>query len=185
MSKEVVDQLSEKMKKTISNFSADLTKVRTGRATPNLLDGVKVDYYGSLMPINQVASITCPEARTIQVQPWEAGQIQAIEKAILISNLGLVPQNDGKIIRIPLPMLTEDRRKDLVKQVKKNAEESKIALRSERREANEAVKALEKAKQITEDDSKKLGDQIQKKTDDSVAEIDKLVAAKEKEIMSV
>ena len=185
MSKEVVDQLGEKMKKTISNFGADLAKVRTGRATPNLLDGVKVDYYGSLMPINQVASITCPEARTIQIQPWEAGQIQAIEKAILISNLGLVPQNDGKIIRIPLPMLTEERRKDLVKQVKKNAEESKIALRSERREANETVKAMEKGKQITEDDSKKLGDLIQKKTDDSVAEIDKLVAAKEKEIMSV
>lgn len=183
--KQVIDALAERMNKTISNLKTELAKVRTGRATPTLLDGVKVDYYGSMMPISQVASLTCPDARTIVVQPWEAGMLQPIEKAILVANLGLMPQNDGKIIRVPLPMLTEERRKEIVKFIKKMGEESKIALRNERRDANESVKKLEKEKQITEDESKKGAEQVQKKTDDFVAEVDKLIAQKEKELMSV
>ncbi|MBI2604585.1 MAG: ribosome recycling factor [Deltaproteobacteria bacterium] len=185
MSKQVIDALAARMTKTLGNLRTELAKVRTGRATPTLLDSVKVDYYGSMMPISQVASITCPEARTIQIQPWEGGMLQPIEKAILTANIGLVPQSDGRIIRVPLPMLTEERRKEFVKLVKKLGEENKIALRNERRDANEEVKKLEKGKQLTEDDAKKAQDQVQKKTDEFVAEVDKLIAAKEKEIMSV
>lgn len=185
MIKDVVAKLDQRMLKTINSFKTDLTRVRTGRATPALLDGVKVDYYGSLMPISQVASVSCPEPRQIVVQPWEANQIAAIEKAILIADLGLNPQNDGKVIRIPLPMLTEERRKDLVKQVKKMGEECKVALRNERRDANEEVKKLEKDKVITQDEAKKGTEQIQKKTDEHVAEVDKVVTAKEKEILSL
>lgn len=183
--KEVMDSLNDKMSKSLVNLKNELAKVRTGRATPALLDGVRVDYYGSVMPINQVANVTCPEPRTIQIQPWEQGMIQAIEKAILVANLGLNPQNDGKLIRVPLPMLTEERRKDLVKFCKKLGEDFKIALRSERRDANETVKKFEKEKKMTEDEAKKTTEQIQKKTDDFVTEIDKLITAKEKEIMSV
>lgn len=185
MSKAVLDSLQERMTKTIASFKAEIAKVRTGRATPALLDGVKVDYYGSDMPINQIASVSCPEPRMIQIQPWEASMLQAIEKAILIADLGLNPQNDGKLIRVPLPPLTEERRKELVKFVKKMGEDCKIALRNERRNANEDLKKHEKDKKITADDLKKGTDQVQKKTDDFVAEVDKLVAAKEKEIMAV
>ncbi|MEW6057162.1 MAG: ribosome recycling factor [Bdellovibrionota bacterium] len=185
MTKQVIDALHERMTKTLGNFRTELTKVRTGRATPALLDGVRVDYYGSEMPINQVASVSCPEPRLIQIQPWEAGMLQAIEKAILVADLGLNPQNDGKIIRVPLPMLTEERRKELVKFTKKLGEECKIALRNERREANEQVKKFEKEKKLTEDDAKKATEQVQKKTDEFVAEVDKVLATKEKEIMSV
>ncbi len=183
--KVIIDQLNDKMNKTISNLKSELAKVRTGRATPTLLDSVKVDYYGSMMPVNQVASVTCPEARTIQIQPWEQGMLQNIEKAILMANIGLTPQNDGKIIRLPLPMMTEERRKELVKFIKKLGEDNKIALRNERRDANDLVKRQEKEKKLTEDDAKKASDQVQKKTDDYVLEVDKLIAAKEKEIMSV
>lgn len=185
MSKEVLNQLNEKMTKTIGNFKAELSRVRTGRATPALLDGVKVDYYGSMMPIAQVANVTTPEARTLVIQPWEGSMLPVIEKAILQANLGFTPQNDGKIIRVPLPMLTEERRKELVKMVKKQGEETKIALRNERRDANESIKKMEKDKALTEDDAKKTTEQVQKKTDDFVTEVDKLIAAKEKEIMSV
>lgn len=185
MTKQVLDALHERMTKTVSNFKTELTKVRTGRATPALLDGVRVDYYGSEMPISQVASVTCPEPRTIQIQPWEAGMLQAIEKAILVADLGLNPQNDGRLIRVPLPMLTEERRKELVKFIKKQGEECKIALRNERRDANEEVKKLEKDKKLAEDDAKKATEQVQKKTDEFVAEVDKILAAKEKDIMSV
>lgn len=185
MYKSVLDSLQEKMTKTVASFKGELAKVRTGRATPALLDGVRVDYYGSEMPISQVAAISCPEARLIQIQPWEQGMLQAIEKAILVADLGLNPQNDGRIIRVPLPMLTEERRKELVKFTKKMGEETKIALRNERRDANEDIKKLEKDKKITADDVKKAQDLVQKKTDDFVAEVDKLLTAKEKEIMSV
>src|SRR5271155_3821400 len=133
MSKQVFDALSQKMTKTLSSFKGELTKVRTGRATPALLDGVRVDYYGSEMPLNQVASVSAPEPRQLVVQPWEASMLAPIEKAILKAYLGLNPQNDGKLIRVPLPMLTEERRKDLVKQIKKMGEDCKIALRNERR----------------------------------------------------
>lgn len=183
--KVILDQLNEKMTKTITNFKSELTKVRTGRANPALLEGVKVDYYGSMMPISQVASVTCPEARTIQIQPWEQNMLQAIEKAILMANIGLTPQNDGKIIRLSLPMMTEERRKELVKLIKKQGEDIKIALRNERRDANETIKKQEKEKKLTEDDAKKATEQVQKKTDEFVLEVDKLIAAKEKEIMSV
>ncbi len=183
--KAILDQLNEKMTKTITNFKSELTKVRTGRANPALLEGVKVDYYGSMMPISQVASVTCPEARTIQIQPWEQTMLQAIEKAILMANIGLTPQNDGKIIRLSLPMMTEERRKELVKLIKKQGEDNKIALRNERRDANETIKKQEKEKKLTEDDAKKATEQVQKKTDEFVLEVDKLIAAKEKEIMSV
>lgn len=185
MTKQVLDALQVSMNKTISNFKGELVKVRTGRATPAILDSIRVDYYGSEMPLSQVASVSCPEPRLIQIQPWEAAMLQPIEKAILIADLGFNPQNDGKIIRVPLPMLTEERRKELVKMVKKMGEESKIALRNERRNANEEVKKLEKDKKLSTDDAKKATDQIQKKTDDFVSEVDKVIATKEKEIMSV
>lgn len=185
MTKEVLDGLHEKMTKTLSNLKGELVKVRTGRATPALLDGVRVDYYGSEMPISQVASVSCPEPRLIQIQPWEQGMLQAIERAILIADLGLNPQNDGKVIRVPLPMLTEERRKELVKFIKKLGEECKIALRNERRDANEEIKKLEKDKKLAADDAKKATDLVQKKTDDFVADVDKVLVAKEKEIMSV
>ncbi|MBI3544144.1 MAG: ribosome recycling factor [Deltaproteobacteria bacterium] len=185
MSKQVLDSLNEKMSKTLANFKGELTKVRTGRATPALLDGVRVDYYGSEMPLNQVASVSAPEPRQLLIQPWEQSMLQVIEKAILTADLGLNPQNDGKLIRVPLPMLTEERRKDLVKQIKKMGEECKIALRNERRDANEEIKKAEKDKELTQDDAKKSAEQVQKKTDDFVADVDKLLAAKEKEIMSV
>jgi len=185
MSKQVFDALSQKMTKTLSNFKGELTKVRTGRATPALLDGVRVDYYGSEMPLNQVASVSAPEPRQLLIQPWEGSMLTPIEKAILKADLGLNPQNDGKLIRVPLPMLTEERRKDLVKQIKKMGEDCKIALRNERRDANEELKKLEKDKLLTQDDAKKAGDQVQKKTDEFVAEVDKTLSSKEKEIMSV
>lgn len=185
MSKAVLDPLHERMTKTLASFRGELAKVRTGRATPALLDGLKVDYYGSEMPINQVASVTCPEPRLIQIQPWESTMLQAIEKSILVADLGLNPQNDGKLIRVPLPMLTEERRKELVKFIKKLGEECKIALRNERRDANEGVKKLEKEKKLTEDEAKKSTEQVQKKTDEFVAEVDKVLTVKEKEIMSV
>lgn len=180
--KQVMDSLQERMTKTLTGFRSELTKVRTGRATPALLDGVRVDYYGSEMPISQVASIACPEPRQIVVQPWESNMLPVIEKAILAANLGLTPQNDGKIIRIPLPMMTEERRKDLVKHIKKMGEDCKIALRNERRDANESIK---KDKSLPEDEAKKASDQIQKKTDEFVAEVDKALVTKEKEIMSI
>ena len=182
--KKAMDVLQEKMAKTLNAFKSDLTKVRTGRATPSLLDPVRVDYYGAPTPVSQVATVTCPEPRLIQIQPWESNLIPAIEKGILVADLGLNPQNDGKLIRVPLPPLTEERRKDLVKQIKKQGEESKVALRNERRNANDELKKLEKDGLITQDEHKKAQDQVQKKTDEFVAEIDKVLAAKEKEIMS-
>ncbi len=185
MTKQILDQLNDRMSKTLNSFRTELTRVRTGRATPALLDGVKVDYYGSDMPISNVATISCPEPRLIQILPWEGNMLPVIEKAILKADLGLVPQNDGKILRVPLPILTEERRKDLVKFVKKLTEECKVALRNERRDANEQVKKLEKDKELNMDDAKKAMDLVQKKTDEFVAEADKVLAAKEKEIMSV
>jgi len=185
MTKQVLDSLHEKMTKTITSLKTEMVRVRTGRATPALLDSVRVDYYGSEMPISQVASVSCPEPRLIQIQPWEAGMLQAIERAILIADLGFNPQNDGRLIRVPLPMLTEERRKDLVKQVKKMGEECKIALRNERRDANEEIKKMEKDKALSTDEAKKATELVQKKTDDFVADVDKAVTAKEKEIMSV
>lgn len=183
--KELISSLSQEMDKSIQSLKGDLVKVRTGRASTALVDPVHVDYYGSSVPLNQIANVTTPDARTIQVAPWEAGMIGAIEKAILAANIGFTPQNDGKVVRIPLPPLTEERRKDMVKLIKKMSEETKVAIRNHRRDANEKVKALEKAKTLTEDDAKKTGEQIQKKTDEKVAEVDKIIAGKEKEILTI
>jgi ribosome recycling factor len=177
--------MSQQMDKSIQSLKGDLAKVRTGRASTALVDTVHVDYYGSSVPLNQVANVTTPDARTIQVSPWEAGTIGAIEKAILAANIGLTPQSDGKVIRIPLPPLTEERRKEMVKLVKKMGEETKIAVRNHRRDGNEELKKQEKAKTLSEDDVKKAMEQVQKKTDEKVAEVDKVIAGKEKEIMTI
>ncbi len=182
MSKAILDPMNAAMDKAILSLKGDLAKLRTGRASTALLEPCHVDYYGSSVPINQVANVTTPDARTIQVTPWEQGTIAAIEKSILAANIGLTPQNDGKVIRISLPPMTEERRKDLVKGIKKMGEDTKVAIRNQRRDANEAVK---KDKSLPEDESKKVMDQIQKKTDEKVAEVDKVIATKEKEILTV
>ena len=182
MSKAILDPMNAAMDKAILSLKWDLAKLRTGRASTALLEPVHVDYYGSSVPVNQVANVTTPDARTIQITPWEQGTIAAIEKAILAANIGLTPQNDGKVIRITLPPMTEERRKELVKGIKKMGEDTKVAIRNQRRDANEAVK---KDKTLPEDESKKVMDLIQKKTDEKVAEVDKVIAAKEKEILTV
>jgi ribosome recycling factor len=183
MSNAVVDAMTQAMDKSIQSLKGELAKVRTGRASTALVDPVHVDYYGSSVPLNQVANVTTPDARTIQISPWEGGMIGAIEKAILAANIGLTPQNDGKVIRIPLPPMTEERRKEMVKLIKKMGEETKIGVRNHRRDANEEVK--KQSKTISEDESKKSMDLIQKKTDEKIVEVDKVIASKEKEIMTV
>lgn len=182
MSKEIVDSMTQHMDKSIQALKGELIKVRTGRASTALVDSVQVDYYGSNVPVNQVANVTTPDARTIQIAPWEAGQLGAIEKAIHGANIGLTPQSDGKVIRISVPAMTEERRKELAKQVKKMGEDTKVALRNHRRDSNEEVK---KSKVLTEDDVKKAMELIQKKTDEKTVEVDKIVAAKEKEILTM
>jgi ribosome recycling factor len=185
MSKVIADAMGAAMDKSIQALKGELAKLRTGRASTALVDTVHVDYYGSSVSLNQVANVTTPDARTIQIAPWEQNTLGAIEKAILAANIGLTPQSDGKVIRISLPQMTEERRKELVKLVKKMGEECKVALRNHRRDSNEEVKKQEKAKALTEDDAKKAMDVIQKKTDEKTAEVDKVVAGKEKEIMTV
>lgn len=185
MTNVILDDISKQMEKSLQVLKGELARVRTGRASTALLDTVTVDYYGSQSPINQVANVTTPDARTIQVVPWEASLLPAIEKAILAANLGFTPQNDGKVVRISLPPMTEERRKELVKLVKKMGEETKVATRNIRRDGNEQVKKLEKDRKVSEDESKKILDLIQKKTDERIAEVDKVVAAKEKEILTV
>lgn len=182
---EILQATSKEMDKSVESLKRDLSKVRTGRASTALVDGIQVEYYGSKMPLNQVSNVTTPDVRTIQVVAWEQSMIPEIEKAILAANIGLNPQNDGKIIRIPLPALTEERRKEMVKLVKKMGEEAKVGIRNHRREANDRVKVAEKEKTISEDDAKKLVGEVQKETDVKVADVDRLVAAKEKEIMTI
>jgi ribosome recycling factor len=175
----------QKMLKSIEAFKNELSKVRTGRAHPGILDQVQIDYYGSLVPISQVANLTLIDARTIGVQPWEKGMGAKIEKAIRESDLGLNPAAQGDLIRVPMPALTEERRRELTKLVKGEGEDAKIAVRNLRRDANEHAKRLLKDKEITEDDDRRSQDDIQKLTDKTIVEIDKLVAAKEAEIMAV
>ncbi|WP_354682298.1 ribosome recycling factor [Cupriavidus necator] len=175
----------QKMQKSIEAFKADLAKIRTGRAHTGLLDHVQVDYYGSMVPISQVASVGLADARTITVQPWEKKMVGAVEKAIRDCDLGLNPATMGDVIRVPMPALTEERRKELTKVVKGEAEGAKIAVRNLRRDANEQFKKLVKDKAISEDDERRGQEEVQKLTDKYVAEIDKLVAEKEKEIMTV
>jgi ribosome recycling factor len=175
----------QKMNKSIETLKADLAKVRTGRAHAGILDHVKVDYYGNPTQLSQVANITLIDARTIGVQPWEKKMVGAIEKAIRDSDLGLNPATQGDLIRVPTPPLTEERRKEMVKLVKTEAEDAKIAVRNIRRDANEGLKRLLKDKAISEDDERRAQDDVQKLTDRFVAEIDKLVAEKEKEVLTV
>lgn len=177
--------LKEKMEKTISVYSEKLSEVRAGRANPAILNKVKIDYYGTPTPINQVAGISVPEARLIVIQPWDASVLKEIEKAILASDIGINPNNDGKVIRLAFPELNEERRKELAKDVRKMAEDAKVAVRSIRREGMDTVKQEQKDGDITEDELKQAENEIQKITDKSIDEIDKILEAKEKEIMSV
>ncbi len=185
MLNEIYDYAKERMEKALKALENEFKKVRSGRASPAILEGIKVEYYGTQTPLNQLATITVPEARTIVIQPWDQSIIGEIEKAILKSDLGLNPTNDGKIIRVHVPPLTEERRQELVKHIKKMAEEAKIALRNIRRDANEMLKDLKKEKKISEDDQFRGQEQIQKLTDDYVKKVDMLFEKKEKEIMEV
>lgn len=175
----------DKMNKTIDNLNEEYLTIRAGRANPHILDKIRVDYYGQPSPLQSVANISVPEARIIQIQPWESSLIKAIEKEINMANLGVTPNNDGKTIRIVFPELTEERRKELAKDIKKKSENAKIALRNIRRDAIDHFKKQEKSNEITEDDLKELEDEIQKITDRYVSEIEKMTEAKSKEIMTV
>ena len=182
---ERVKPFEDKMTKTVEVLKEEYTSIRAGRANPHLLDKLRVDYYGTPSTIQSVANISVPEARVIQIQPWEAKMIKEIEKAILASDIGITPGNDGKVIRLVFPELTEDRRKELVKDIKKKAEAAKVAVRNVRRDANDAIKKAAKASEISEDEQKQIEDEIQKVTDKFVAEIDKCTEAKTAEIMTV
>ncbi len=182
---EEIKVFEDKMVKSCDALSADLATIRAGRANPHILDKLRVDYYGTPTPFQQVANVSVPEARMIQIQPWEPSLLKEIEKAILVSDLGLTPTNDGKVIRLVFPELTEDRRKELVKDIKKKGENAKVAIRNIRRDANDAIKKNSKANDMSEDEVKKAEDQIQKLTDKYIAEVDKAIEAKSKEIMTV
>jgi len=182
---EIIKSTEEKMKKATANFKKDLATLRAGRANPALLEKIMVDYHGTPIPINQLGSITSPEPRLLLIQPWDVHAIGAIEKAIQKSDLGINPTNDGRVIRLVFPELTEERRKELVKTVHKKAEEIKVIIRNLRRDANDLIKSKEKAKEISEDESKRMQENIQKITDNQIKEIDNIVKAKEKEIMEV
>lgn len=175
----------EKMEKSIGALRNELKKVRTGRAQVSMLDGIKVNYYGTPTPLNQVSAISTPDARSFLISPWEASILKEIESAIVKSDIGMTPQNDGKVIRLKVPELTEDRRKDLVKGVKKTCEDARIAVRQVRREANEELKAALKDKAISEDEQKRVGDEIQKATDEYIKKIDDVATEKEKELLTV
>ncbi len=185
MIKELKPILDEHMNKAIKSLQNQMTKVRTGRATANVLDGIMADYYGTPTPIKNMGQISTPEARLLQIQPFDKTLIGSIEKAILGANIGLTPGNDGNLIRISFPALTEDKRKSYVKDVKKLGEDAKVAIRNVRREQNDKVKANEKDKKISEDESKKIQEEIQKITDNFIKEVDKIVDAKEKELLTV
>ncbi|MCX5717399.1 MAG: ribosome recycling factor [Nitrospirae bacterium] len=185
MEKELKRKAVEKMDHSIEALKKEFASVRTGRASLALLDGIKVDYYGTPTPLQQVASLSVPESRQIAIQPWDQKIISDIEKAIMKSDLGLTPTNDGKVIRINMPLLTEERRKQLVKVVRKNSEDAKVAVRNIRRDVNDEIKELEKEKHLSEDDTKKSLDEIQKFTDSYVKKIDEILTHKEKEIMEV
>ncbi len=182
---EIKKAAEQKMHKSIETLKADLSKVRTGRAHTGILDHVQVDYYGSMMPIPQVANVTLIDARNIGVQPWEKKMVPVIEKAIRDSDLGLNPATQGEIIRVPMPALTEERRKDLIKVVRHEAENARVAVRNIRRDANTHLKDALKKKEVSEDDERRAQDEIQKLTDRNIAEIDKVLAAKEADLMAI
>ena len=181
----IVDSSEKKMNSALDHLKEDLASVRTGMANAGMLNGVSVDYYGSPTPIQQVGNISVPEARMIQIAPWEKSMIKAIEKAILASDIGITPSNDGTVIRLVFPELTEERRKELVKDVKKKGEDAKVAIRNIRRDGNEAFKKLSKNGDISEDEIKDMEDDLQKSTDKYIKEVDKSVEEKSKEIMTV
>jgi ribosome recycling factor len=185
MSSKVIDQLKEKMGQSIEALKRDLTRIRTGRASLSLLDDITVDAYGQRMHLNQVAGLTIPESRMIAIQPWDPQMLHTIEKAILASSLGLTPANDGKVIRLNIPQLTEERRRDLVKQVKKISEEFRVAVRNVRRETNDLLKNMKKDKEVSEDEMFRLQEEAQKLTDSFIKKIDEIAAGKEKEVMEV
>lgn len=183
MINETLQETRERMGKTITALENELKRIRTGRASASLLDGIKIDYYGTATPLNQTATIAVPESRLITIQPWDATVIKDIEKAILKSDLGLTPSNDGKLIRIAIPPLSEERRKELVKQVHKSCEEHKVAVRNIRRDANELIKGFKKDGDVSEDDAFKAQDNVQKITDEFIEKIDEVYKDKEKEIL--
>jgi len=185
MIRELRKKANDRMNGAIDALKKDFSAVRTGRASLGLLDGIAIDYYGTMTPLQQLANLSVPDPRQIVIQPWEGKIIPEIEKAIMKSELGLTPMNDGKLIRINIPMLTEERRKQLVKVVKKRSEEAKVAVRNIRRDANEDLKKLEKEEHISEDETKKEHDEIQKMTDSFIRKIDEVLEHKEKEIMEV
>lgn len=185
MVQDLFKDASDKMEKSIIALQKDLAALRAGRATPALLDKIMVEYYGVLTPIAQMASVSVPEPRTLVIQPWDKGTVKDIEKAILKSDLGMTPISDGSVIRLPIPAMTEERRLELVKAVRKKGEDCKIAIRNLRREANDLLKELEKAGEISEDDLKRNQDEVQKLTDKQVKQIEEIVEAKEKEILAV
>jgi len=185
MIEEVMKELEERMGKTIQDLKLKLAKVRTGRASAGLLDEIKVDYYGTPTPLKQLSNITIPEPRLIVIKPYDPNILKEIEKAILNSDLGLNPHNDGKVVRVPIPELTEERRKELVKVVRKIAEEHRVAIRQERKDAIEELRRMEKEKEITEDELHRAQNQVQEKVDKAIEEIDQLCEKKEQEIMEV
>ena len=183
--KDSFSQLKTRMEKAVEDFRKEMVSQRTGRASVHMLDGVTVDAYGSQMPLNQLANVSAPEPQLITVQPWDVSQIGAIEKAIRSADLGLNPMNDGKLVRVPVPALTEDRRKEMVKHLHKVLEEHRTAVRNIRRDGNDAIKKAMKDKKITEDEERGAMDQIQKLTDDEIKKMEEMAKAKEKEVMSV
>lgn len=185
MAKQVLEQAKERMTKSVGAFTRELASIRAGRANASLLDRIQVEYYGAPTPINQLAGISVPEARLLVIQPYDKTALGDIEKAIMKSDLGITPSNDGSVIRIMIPALTEERRKELVKQVGKEAETAKVAIRNVRRDANDELKKLEKNGEITEDDLRGYGDDIQKLTDEYIVKLDQIAKDKEKEILEV
>ncbi|KYH29893.1 MULTISPECIES: ribosome recycling factor [Clostridium] len=185
MIKDIINKSQEKMEKTLAVLKKELASMKAGKANPSMLDRITVEYYGSQTPINQLANISSPEPRVLMIQPWDKNSIKSIEKAILQSDLGLNPSNDGSVIRLIIPELTEETRKQIVKKVKKAGEDAKIAIRSIRREANDKIKNLKKENQITEDEAIDAEDSIQKTTDKYVKKIDDIVNLKEKEVMAI
>lgn len=177
--------IKDKMDKTIESYEKRLSEIRAGRANPAILNNIKIDYYGVQTPINQVAGVSVPEARLIVLQPWDANSLKEIERAIIEANIGINPNNDGKVIRLAFPELTEERRKELVKDIKKIAEEARIGIRNARRDGMDEFKAKQKASEITEDELRMAEDEIQKLTDSKIAEIDNILSKKEQEIMTV
>ena len=185
MVNDVKNEMKQKMEKGIESLRRELAKVRTGRASTGLLDGITVDYFGTMTPLIQMATLSVPESRMITIQPWDISAMELIEKAILKSDIGLTPNNDGKIIRLSIPMMTEERRHEMVKLAKKIAEDSKVSIRSSRRDANDMLKEFEKEKEISEDEHKRAQDEVQKATDEYIAMIDSITKTKEADIMEI